>query len=84
MNDEMERGERCNGSTVMEKLGYQRFIRGERISHLAKRIGINHQVLSAYERGKNNAPFWVVEALCDLLGFKLVILDKKGNKIYEN
>lgn len=84
MSDEMERGERRDGNTVMEKLGFQRYIRGTRIIHLAKRIGVNHQVLSGYECGKHNVPFWVVEAICSVFGFRLIILDKKGKKIYEN
>lgn len=84
MSDDLERGERRNGNTVMEKLGYLRFVRGVRIIDLAKRIGVNHQVLSGYERGLTNVPFWVVEAICTVFGYKIIILDTKGRKVYEN
>lgn len=80
----IKRGERNNGATIMERLAYQRYMRGINVKDIAKRIGINRVSLSSYELGKANVPFFVVEALCDVFEFKLTIQDKKGNKIYEN
>lgn len=80
----IKRGERENGATIMERLAYQRYIRGKNVKDIAERIGVNRVSLSKYELGNANAPFFVVEALCDIFGFKLTIQDKKGNKIYEN
>lgn len=85
MNDEkLERGERENGATIMEKLAFHRFIRGIKIVRLAEKIGVNQQALGGYERGRRCVPFWVVESICSVLGFRLIIVDKKGKKIYEN
>ena len=85
MNEKSTRTrERTNGSTVMEKLGYNRFIRNIRIGQIAEKIGIDRACLSNYERGKHNVPFFVVEAMCQVLGFRLIIVDKKGKKLYES
>ena len=81
---DLARGEREDGTDVMEKLAFHRFIRGITVKDVAGRIGVNQQVLSNYERGNSKTPFFVVEAICNLFGYKLIILDKKGKKIYEN
>ena len=78
------RGVRNNGATIMERLAYQRYIRGKKVSDVAKLVGVNRVSMSGYELGRSNVPFFVVEALCDVFGFKLTIQDKKGNTIYEN
>lgn len=82
--NDLGRSERADGPTIMEKIAYQRYIRGETVSGVAKKIGIDRKTLTAYELGEHNVPFFVVEAICDVCGLKLVILDKKGQKIYEN
>ena len=85
MSDEkLARREREDGVSIMEKLAFHRFIRGVKIKHISEKIGVNQQVMSGYERGKHTVPFFVVEGICSVLGFKLIILDRKGKKIYEN
>lgn len=83
-DNELARGEREDGASIMEKLAFRRFIRGITVKEVARIIGVDQQVLSNYERGKSKTPFFVVEKICNLFGYRLIILDKKGKKIYEN
>ena len=75
----MSNRERENGATVIEKLAHQRYIRDITITDMSKKIGIHRACLSNYELGKRNVPFDVVEAMCEILGYEIVIKDKRGN-----
>ena len=76
--------ERVDGNSNMQRLAYERYRREVLILDLADKIGVSRQALGRYEVEKNDAPFWIVEAMCNALGLKLIIFDKKGNKFYES
>lgn len=73
---------KCANAAV-QKLGYERFKREITISDVADYIGVQPKTLSAYERGKTEAPFWVVYLMAKFLGYRLIIVDKKGKVIYD-
>lgn len=76
--------ERIDGPDIMQKLAYARFLRGISISRVAMDIGVDSSTLIGYEKGAHLAPFWAVEAMCDVLGFKLVVKNQEGKVIYES
>ena len=76
--------ERIDGPDIMQKLAYARFMRGISIARIAVDIGVDQGTLANYEKGVRPAPFWAVEAMCDVLGFKLVVKNQEGKVIYES
>lgn len=76
--------ERIDGPDIMQKLAYERYMRGISIAHVAAEIGMNDNTLINYETGRRPAPFWAIEAYCDILGFKLSIKNKEGKVVYES
>lgn len=79
-----EKTVRTDGPDIMQKLSYMRFTRGISIRSVAMDIGVNEITLSSYERGIRPAPFWVIEAYCDVIGWKLAINNEKGKVVYES
>lgn len=74
---------REDGPYVMDKLAYRRYLQDIRIIDMSKRLGIHHSTLIGYEKGYASVPFWVVEGICKILGYRLTITDKAGKVIYE-
>lgn len=76
--------ERIDGPEIMQKLAYERFSRGISIRNVAMEVGMAPETLIHYEKGLHPAPFWAVEAICDVLGFKILIKNREGKVVYES